>query len=443
MTEIEKIKASPKLKKSLRVCAYCRVSSDKEAMHDSLASQVSHFNELIGKHGDWQFAGIYADDAYTGTKDERPDFQRMMKACDEGKIDMILVKAVSRFARNALTVLEVTRKLKKQGIDVYFESENIHSVTSEGEMILTMVAGFAQAESKSVSDNMKWRIKREFQKGEVWGLRGMYGYKVVDKKFIVIPEEAEIVKKIFEWYIDGMGSQTIIKRLYKEGYRPRSGKDFFVKSQITAILDNIDYTGDLILQKTFVDDYISKKTKRNKGEKDKYYVEGNHEPIISKETFRKAQKIKAERAKNKTKNCRSKSYTFTNILKCANCGKSYTHKVSKYGDYWSCRTYEMYGKDACRNKKVPNKYLERAAAEAMGIDEFDEVLFKKIIEQVNVHEGQVLEFIFKNQTTKLVTWNFDSRRKSWTPEMRENAKQRALKQHQKKGADGKWQQSQE
>lgn len=438
--EITKIKASPKLKRKLRVCAYCRVSVDKETMHDSLASQISHYNELIGKNPEWEFAGIYADEAYTGTKNERPDFQKMMDQCRKGMIDLILVKSVSRFARNALTALEYTRELRKLNIDVFFESENLHSNTADGEMILSLAASFAQAESKSVSDNMKWKVKRDFQQGISWGANHLYGYDVKDKKFIVNEPEAEMIRKIFNWYLDGAGFMAISKRLTKEGYRTASG-GYFVKSQISCILANEIYTGDLLLQKSYVEDYLTKRHKRNKGEFDMYLVENDHEAIISKETFELVKKIRARKAENiHSSFSKAPKFPFTGMIVCGKCGKGYRHKVSKYGNYWSCNTFEDLGKEFCSSKKIPEKVLYKLINELLGTEEFDEALFKKTIKQIKVVDDRKLEFIFYDETSKVVEWDYESRSKSWTPEMKKKASETTKKIARKRGEDGKWQQ---
>lgn len=424
MKEITKIQTLPELKKRLRVGAYCRVSSDKDAMHDSLASQISHFNEVISKNPEWVFVAIYADEAISGTKNDRPEFVRMMEDCEAGKLDLILVKAVSRFARNALTVLECTRKLKKLGVDVFFESENLHSITTEGEMILTMTASFAQAEAKSVSDNMLWRIAKDFNDGKLWGAKDCYGYKIINKKMIVVPQQAEMIRKIYSWYIEGMGITLIAKQLNNEGFKTLNEGALFNRSQVRTILTNINYTGAVLLQKTYRASYMEKKKLENKGQRDMYLVENDHEAIIPKDTFELVQQLMAQRTKL-IRGPKGKKYPFTGLLKCAKCGHSMIHKNYKYGGYYSCMTHQSLGKDYCASKKVPDKYLEKAAVEVLELLEFDEVVLRERVTVINADE-HTLDFFFKDGSSKTVNWQYESRSKSWTPEMREMARQRTL-----------------
>ena len=203
-----------------RVAAYCRVSTGKEAMLHSLAEQVSYYSAYIQKHPGWAFAGVYADEAYTGTKDARPQFQCLLEACRAGKVDRILTKSISRFARNTLILLETVRELKGLGVAVYFEEQHIDSLSGDGELMLTILASFAQEESKSVSDNCKWRIRKDFSEGKPMNLMLMYGYRSENGKIEIDPEEAAIVKRVFSEYLRGDGSPTIAKRLREEGVPP-------------------------------------------------------------------------------------------------------------------------------------------------------------------------------------------------------------------------------
>ncbi len=213
-TKITKIYAIPKLERKLRVAAYCRVSSGKDAMLHSLSNQVSYYNNLIQSTDGWEFAGVYADEAISGTKDTRDEFQRLIKDCKEGKIDLIIVKAISRFARNTLTMLETIRELKDIGVDVFFEEQNLHSISGEGEMVLTFLASFAQEEARSVSENMKWRVRKNFEQGNAWALNSTYGYRYNERKKLVIhPDEAKVVKDIFNMYLNGLGIEAIAKKL--------------------------------------------------------------------------------------------------------------------------------------------------------------------------------------------------------------------------------------
>ena len=196
-----------------KVAAYVRVSSGKDAMLHSLSAQISYYNDYIQKRPEWEFVGIYADEGMTGTKDNRKEFQRMLQDARDRKIDLIITKSISRFARNTVTMLEVVRELKDINVDVYFEKENIHSISGDGELMLTILASFAQEESRSVSENCKWRIRKGFLEGELVNLRFMYGYNIDDGEITINEEESEIVRMIFNDYLNGMGITSIAKSI--------------------------------------------------------------------------------------------------------------------------------------------------------------------------------------------------------------------------------------
>lgn len=200
----------PEIPKKKNVAAYCRVSSGKDAMLHSLAAQVSYYSELIQSHGEWEYAGVYADEAKTGTKDTRENFVRLLSDCRAGKIDLILTKSISRFARNTVTLLETVRELKLMGVDVYFEEQNIHSMSTDGEFMLTILASYAQEESRSASENQKWRIKKNFEEGKPWSST-LLGYRNVNGRFEIVPEEAQTVRMIFDWYLEGLGEIPKVK----------------------------------------------------------------------------------------------------------------------------------------------------------------------------------------------------------------------------------------
>ncbi|MDY0138989.1 MAG: recombinase family protein, partial [Candidatus Izemoplasmatales bacterium] len=193
----------PELDKKIRVAAYARVSDGKDAMLHSLAAQVNFYKKRIKENPAWVFAGVYSDEAITGTKDSRAEFQKLLEACRLGKVDMILTKSISRFARNTVTLLETVRELRDLNIDVFFEEQNIHTLSGEGEMVLTFLASFAQEESRSVSENMKWRIKKDFEQGLIWGGNACLGYRLVNRKLQLVEDEASIVQMIYDLYLKG------------------------------------------------------------------------------------------------------------------------------------------------------------------------------------------------------------------------------------------------
>ena len=293
--KITKLETLPKLAKKTRVAAYARVSTGKDAMLHSLAAQVNHYKKFIKDNSEWQFVGVYADEAITGTKDSRKEFQRLLEDSKAGKIDMIITKSISRFARNTITLLSTVRELNSLKVDVFFEEQNIHSISGEGEMILTLLASMAQEESRSVSDNLKWRIKKDFEQGAIWGGRSSLGYKLKDRHLIMIPNEAKIVQLIFQLYIGGHGADSIRKILDSKDIKPMYTKAWG-HSSIMKIIKNRNYTGDLMLQKTYRENHLTKRQMMNKGELDRYLIKDNHEAIISRETFEKAERIRKQRA---------------------------------------------------------------------------------------------------------------------------------------------------
>ncbi len=312
MRKIIKLEGDPQPVERKRVAAYARVSSGKDAMLHSLSAQISYYNDLIGNRGDWELAGIYADEALTGTKEDRPEFQKMLTDCRNGKIDMVITKSLTRFARNTVTLLATVRELKLLEVDVYFEKENIHTLSSDGELMLTLLASFAQEESRSASENQKWRIQKMFEEGRPNTAR-MLGYRLVDGTLQIVPEEAAIVKMIFSDYLSGMGRNVIVKKLNRMGVPTMYG-GLWRESTLYCILTNEKYTGNMLLQKTYILDHISKKTIVNHGERDMYYVENSHEAIIDKETFDRVQQELSRRASLFPVKAEVVTYPFTSVL---------------------------------------------------------------------------------------------------------------------------------
>ena len=266
-----------------RVAAYARVSSGKDAMLQSLSAQVSYYSDLIQKHCGWEYMGVYADEAKTGTKDGRESFQALLTDCRAGKIDMVITKSISRFARNTVTLLETVRELKELGIDVWFEEQNIHSLSADGELMLTILASYAQEESLSVSENQKWRVRKNFEEGKPWDCT-MLGYRANNGILEIVPEEAQTVKLIFKMYLDGFGTPAIANRL-NEMFIPTRMNKSWCQATIGKMLRNEKYAGDLLLQKTFRADHLSKRTVVNNGELPQFFVSEAHEPIIDRATF--------------------------------------------------------------------------------------------------------------------------------------------------------------
>lgn len=274
----------------LKVAAYCRVSTDSEEQSTSYDAQVEYYTNYINNRSDWEFAGIFADDGISGTNTKkRLEFNRMIESCISGEIDMIITKSISRFARNTLDCLKYIRKLKEYNVPVYFEKENINTMDSKGEVLLTIMASLAQQESESISKNVKMGIQYRYQKGEVRVNHNRFlGYtKDADGKLIIQSDEAEVVKRIFKEYLEGKSLNGIAKGLMADDILTAANNPIWRGETIRKILSNEKYIGDALLQKTYTVDVLNKKRVVNNGLVPQYYVENSHEGIISKEMFHK------------------------------------------------------------------------------------------------------------------------------------------------------------
>ncbi len=402
-----------------RVAAYARVSCEKDTMLHSLAAQIDFYRNYIIHNPEWEFAGVYADEAKTGTKDNREQFQKLLTDCRSGHIDMVITKSISRFARNTVTLLKTIRELKGLGINVFFEDQNMDSISEEGELMLTLMASVAQEESLSCSENCKWRIRKGFEQGQP-NTCTMLGYRLVKGVITVIPEEAAIVRKIFDLYLTGHGMQGIANILNESGIVSEKISVWHTDT-IRNILRNEKYIGDLLLQKTVISDHLSKKQLSNTGQLPKYYVTSDHEPIVSKDIFAAVQEEFSIRTKRYTQKCGNAS-VFTKKIRCGICGKNYRRKISPYNIVWRCSTFNSKGKDYCASKAVPEETLKSVIANALGEDTFTEDRFVKNIDHIEVIPGNILRLIFRDGSVTERIWRDKSRSESWTPEMREKAR---------------------
>lgn len=429
MRKITKIEpAAPVLTSKKRVAAYARISMETERMSHSLSAQVSYYNEKIQKNPDWVFAGVYSDNGISGTGTAKRDgFKRMIADCDAGKIDLVLTKSISRFARNTVDLLETVRHLKEIGVEVWFERENIRSMDGDGELMLSILASFAQEESHSLSENCKWGIKKRFEKGIPNGRFRIYGYRWDGDNLVPVPEEAAIVKRIFRNFLDGKSRLETEREFAAEGITTRDGCRW-VDSNIKVVLTNVTYTGDLLLQKEYISDPITKKRKKNCGELPQYYVPDHHEAIIDKETFDFVQKEMERRRKLGPLANKSLNITcFTGRIKCEKCGRSLMRntrinraKNSQLGDKligWVCGSRKKKG-HTCTTREIPDRFLRQACADALGIDEFDEDAFTERVDFISVPDNGFLTFHFKDGTERTLTWENTAKKECWTPERR-------------------------
>ena len=428
--KITKVEQTAPLPTRQRVAAYARVSCGKDEMLHSLAAQVSYYSNLIQGKPEWEYVGVYTDEAETGTKDSRPEYQRLLADCRARRIDLILTKSISRFARNTVTLLETVRELKNLGVGVYFEEQNLHSLSGDGELMLTILASYAQEESRSVSENQKWRIRKDFKEGKPSNNIRIYGFDYKDFKLTIIPEEAEVVRMIFADYLSGLGKNAIMKKLIRLGVPTKCGGRWS-ESTIGSILGNEKFIGDTCLQKGFITDHLTKQWKSNSGELPKYYVEGSHEAIIDRETFEAVQIEMARRAA-KANHPRKLTFSeFSGLITCKKCGAKFRKKVSGVGTkyakvVWACATYTYRGKHECAAKRIPEDILKEKCTEVLGLAEYDPNVLSGKITAIAVPDDGVLVFTFKDGTEQTATWENRSRRESWTDEMRQTARERAL-----------------
>ena len=306
----------------IRVAAYARVSSGKDAMLHSLSAQVSYYSRKIQSHPGWLYCGVYVDEAITGTKDARENFQRLLAACRNGEVDLILVKSISRFARNTLTLLETVRELKNLGVDIFFEEQNIHTMSPDGELMLTILASYAQEESRSASENQKWRVRKGFERGELLNWRFMFGYDIDRNGIRINKGEAEIVRDVYARFLDGESMGSIARSLEQRGVTCRLGGQWS-KQRIRGMLSNEKYCGNALLMKKYRNNHIEKRLTLNRGELPMYYAEGTHEAIIDQDTFNLVQERLKEMAEIASAWEPRQFTPFTGMIVCDQCGGKY------------------------------------------------------------------------------------------------------------------------
>lgn len=345
MKTVEKLeRTTPVLPKRKRVAAYARVSMDSERMQHSLSAQVSYYSTLIQKNPEWEYAGVFADYGISGTgTKKREEFNRMLAECEAGNIDIVLTKSIQRFARNTVDLLNTVRHLKDLGIEVQFEKENINSMSGDGELMISILASFAQEESRSISENVKWGTVKRFKQGIPNGKFSVFGYEWVNDKLTIVPEEAEIVQWMYREYMKGASRIEIGRWLMDRGIYTRQGKPW-VDSNVKVILTNITYTGNMLFQKEFCEDPITKHRKKNRGELPQYFVENTHEAIIPMDEWEAVQaEFKRRRDLGPFGNKSLNLTAFSTKITCSCCGKHYRRsgKRNTAGEVyyiWTCQT---------------------------------------------------------------------------------------------------------
>lgn len=366
-----------------KVAAYCRVSTDNEEQLSSYEAQVTYYTGYITNNPEYELAGIYADEGITGTNTKkREQFNKMIEDCMAGKIDMIITKSISRFARNTLDCLNYVRQLKELGVGVFFEKENIDTLDSKGEVLLTILSSLAQDESRSISENSTWGIRRRFEQGKITvNHKKFLGYDKDEEGNLVINEkQAKIVRRIYTDFLNGKGPNRIAKEFEDEGVKTWNGRTKWYEGTIRKMLCNEKYKGDALLQKTYTVDFLSKKRVENKGEVPQYYVEESHPAIIDKDTWEAVQ-LEDERRKTFCENHGIKKFytsttdnPFAGRIICGKCGRAYGRKVWNSTNeglrriVWRCNDkYTEKGKIGCDNRHVDDEVFYKAFVEAYNV----------------------------------------------------------------------------
>ena len=383
--QVRKLNQKPKPQTSkLRVAAYVRVSMQSEDLLRSYARQVDYYTKLIGNNPEWELAGIFSDRGITGTSAEKRDgFLKMLAECEKGNINIILTKSISRFSRNTLDLLNTIRHLKELGIEVRFEKENINSLSGDGELMLTILASFAQEESRSISENVKWGIRKRNQKGmNASGMRRLYGYEPVDGEYRIVEDEAVIVRRIFAMFNDGMEVSEICGALNAEGLKTHTGREF-LPVNVSYLLKNEMYIGDRLTNKFYVESNLTHKIVRNHGEVEQFYIEGDHMPIIEREDFERAQQRFAEKKRQEII-----SRPYHGIIVCGYCGSAMFIKRYPKMAYYVCKKRKEERDCICKRQREDT--LNEAVLNALETTEFDPFVIVDRIAKIQIFNDKII-----------------------------------------------------
>ncbi|GLB61726.1 recombinase family protein [Cytobacillus sp. NCCP-133] len=349
--------------KKLRVAAYVRVSSLSDEQEGSFDNQKTHYTQLIRSTPGWKMVDIYTDQGRTGTSmAKRPGFNRMIRHAYEKKIDIILCKSVSRFARNVLDAINTIRELTELGVRIIFDKENIDTGDMASEFILTMLSATAQEESRSISENINWALEKRYERGEPVFVRKLGYQKNEKKEWIIIEEEAHIVREAFEEALNGKTPAQIAKQFIKKRYKKINGRTDWSSATVRLILLNRDYTGDVVCQKFYTESYLSHKRVANNGERNQYFIENHHEPIVSRETFEAVQR-ELERRKKPNKTKKVNRYPLSSRIQCGKCGGNLHRFLCKEVVRWRCEN-NVKSKELCTTRSIKEEVIREAMQEA-------------------------------------------------------------------------------
>ena len=386
--------------RKLRVAAYCRVSTELEQQQSSYDIQIEYYTRHIMQNPNWIFAGVFADDGRSATNTfRRDDFNQLMDQCLKGKVDMVITKSISRFARNTVDCISWVRKLKEKNVAVYFEKENLNTLDDSTEMILTILSSQAQEESRAISTNVKWGYARKFEKGESTRQRS-YGFrKAPTGEMCIVEEEAAVIRNMARWFLDGDSLERIKHRLEEAGIETTTGKKTWSTGTIYNILINEKIMGDVLLQKTFTADYLTKRRVKNSGQQKQYYVKNHHEAIIPKTVYYKIQEEIARRSSLKKAGTRkgktaqgvySSKYALTGIMVCNECGAHYRRttwaKNGKKVIVWRCINRLEHGTKRCHESPTLKEEVIQEAImgklHSLSIDQEEENFLNGVKEDI-------------------------------------------------------------
>lgn len=442
--EVVRIPGKVKERKETRVAVYARVSAESDGATHSLEEQRAHYENYIKQRPNFVLVDIYADGGLSGTLDDRPDLNRLMSDCRDGKIDLIITKSISRFARNATLLLKMLNELEKLNVRVFFENECMFAHDVHNKIFFNLLALFAELSARGASENQLWRIFELYREGKVAGGH-TYGYRIKNNQFVIEPKEAKVILKIFDLYESGLGYEKIAATLSEQEIpSPLGGK--WGATTIRDILTDEKYMGDLTLQKYFRRDYLTKKVVKNDGQRAMFKAHAAHEPIIEPERFAAVQAEIKKRGARQAEIMARRAATpaeerlFTGMVFCDKCGSRYVwkrpNKAKSNDPFLVCQRFLKYGKDDCPSQKIPEKILIEKTAEMIGEKALKQGKLREKIDSIRVPEQFHLVYVLKDGKRVNVYWKHKSRSESWTKEMRKNAREKTINNLKKENSYG-------
>nr|WP_206812194.1 recombinase family protein [Paradesulfitobacterium ferrireducens] len=394
MKNVRIIPAIPKENKKLRVATYCRVSTSGPEQLRSLEIQIKTYTKMIKSYPDWIYAGVFYDIESGLRRSGRTGLDKMLRKAAKGKIDYLITKSISRVSRDTLEILKIIRFLRERGINMHFENEKLDSIDVDKEFEITLRGMLAQDESRNTSENIQWGFQRKFEKGDIFTkYKNFMGYDCVDGEIVIVPKQAEVVREIFDLYLQGLSLGQIKAYLESQGIKTVTGKETWDAKTIQRMLTNEKYKGDTMLQKTFTEDFMTGKKGKNIGQRNRYYVKNSHPAIVSAEIFDKVQEEMARRSSFVSKedgtveisgNKYNGKYLLGNLLVCGDCGASYRRRTERGKVVWRCATRIEKGKDACANSPT-----------------LDEEWIKKVLGEMYCEDGSYDEGVVRNNVDRI------------------------------------------